>query len=74
MAYEAGGYASKLGDRYEGRWVVRQLLLLLQERSRGVIVEAVGDDEYGVDLWIERLDGSRDAQQCKGEKSLRLAR
>lgn len=67
MAFEAGGYAAKLGDRYEGRWVVRQLLFLLNERLRSVTVEAVGDDEAGVDLWIERLEGGRDAQQCKGE-------
>lgn len=73
MALEAGGYAAKLGDRYEGRWVVRQLLLLLQERIRGVSVEAVGDDEAGVDLWIDRLDGTRDAQQCKAENGTKNA-
>src|SRR5688500_18182410 len=65
MAFEAGGYASKLGERYEGRWVVRQLLFLLQERLRSVTLEAVGDDEDGVDVWIERVDGVREAQQCK---------
>ena len=73
MALEAGGYAAKLGGRYEGRWVVRQLLLLLQERIRGVTVEAVGDDEAGVDLWIDRLNGTRDAQQCKAENGTKNA-
>ena len=36
MAFERGGYADKLGNRYEGRWVVRQLLRLLNEEIRSV--------------------------------------
>lgn len=67
---ESGGYAAKLGDRYERRWIARQLLLLLQERLRAVTVEAVGDDEAGVDVWLDLLDGTRDAQQCKAENNL----
>lgn len=67
MAFESGGYADKLGNRFEGRWVVRQLLLLLNEQIRSVTLESVGDDEAGVDLWIERTDGVREAQQCKAE-------
>ena len=65
MAFEPGGYASKLGNRYEGRWVVKQLLRLLNEKLMYVTIEAVGDDERGVDLWITRHDGHRQAQQCK---------
>lgn len=62
MAFEPGGYADKLGNRYEGRWVARQLLLLLNEQIQSVTLESVGDDEAGVDLWIERNDGGREAQ------------
>ena len=69
MAFERGGYADKLGNRYEGRWVVRQLLDLLNERLTQVIVEAVGDDEAGIDLWIMRPDGTRQAQQCKARNA-----
>jgi hypothetical protein len=65
MALEPGGYADKLGNRYEGRWVVRQLLRVLNEDLRSVTCEAVGNDEQGVDLWIELLDGVRQDQQCK---------
>ncbi len=65
MALEPGGSADKLGNRYEGRWVVRQLLRVLNEDLRSVKCEAIGDDEQGVDLWIERPDGVRQAQQCK---------
>lgn len=38
---------------------------MLAEKLRAVTVEEVGDNECGVDLWVERLDGSRQAQQCK---------
>ena len=65
MLLEPGGYAEKLGNRYEGRWVVRQVLHLLNGEIRPITVEAIGDDEAGVDLWIERKDGVREAQQCK---------
>lgn len=67
MAFEPAGYANKLGHRYEERWVARQLLLLLNEQIRSVTLESVGDDEAGVDLWIDRGDGLREAQQCKAE-------
>jgi hypothetical protein len=65
MPYEPGGYSEKLGNRYEGRWVVAQLFRLLKEELCSVTVEAIGDDEQGVDLWVEGRDGIREAQQCK---------
>jgi hypothetical protein len=65
MGFEPGGLANKLGNRYEGRWVAKQLLRLLNEEIRSVTVEAVGDDEHGVDLWLEQNGGVRQAQQCK---------
>ena len=65
MALEPGGYADKLGTRYEGRWVASQLILLLAEQVSSVQIEAVGDTERGVDLWVTRNNGIRIAQQCK---------
>ncbi len=65
MALEPGGRAAKLGNRYEGRWVVRQLLRVLNDDLLAVTCEAVGDDERGVDLWVEHPDGVRQYQQCK---------
>lgn len=67
MAYEAGGSADKLGNRFERRWVISQLLKLLAGRIRSLQYEPVGPDERGVDLWIVTDDGRREAQQCKGE-------
>jgi hypothetical protein len=69
MAYEPGGYADKLGNRYEGRWVVKQLLHLLNEEIRSVTLEPIGDDEHGVDLLIEQNDGAKQYQQCKARNS-----
>jgi hypothetical protein len=66
MGYESGGYSEKLGNRYEGRWVVRQMLFVLGGRRHTITLEAIGDDEKGVDLWVEMNDGKRNAQQCKG--------
>ncbi len=65
MSAAGGGRADKLGNRYEGLWVVRQLLHLLAGDALDVIVEAVGDDERGVDVWVTRQNRNRDAQQCK---------
>ncbi len=64
MGFEPGGRADKLGNRYEGRWLVKQFLLLLTEEIASVTLEAIGDDEVGVDLWISK-NGPREAHQCK---------
>jgi len=69
MAFEPGGRAEKLGNRYEGRWVVSKLLQLVYEDIRSVEIECIGDDERGVDLWITRNDGVRQAQQCKARNA-----
>jgi len=66
MSYDLGGRADKLGNRYEGRWVALQLLRMLHEEVMSVTVESVGDDEQGVDLWVNKKDGTKVAQQCKG--------
>ena len=71
MAYERSGMADKLGNRFEKRWVVQQFLHLLAGHLRSVMYEPVGPDEKGVDLWITRPDGRREAQQCKGEQGTR---
>lgn len=65
MALEPGGYADKLGNRYEGRWVVLQLLRVLNEDLRSVTCERVGEDQDGVDLSVEYANGVRRDQQCK---------
>lgn len=66
----AGGYIEKLGNRYEGLWVVRQMLEVLRGELLSVGIEAIGDDEQGVDSWIEFLDKHREAQQCKRQNGI----
>jgi len=65
MAFEPGGVAGKLGNRFEAKWVIEQFLKLLNEELCSVTVEGIGDDEHGVDLWVVRKDGVREAHQCK---------
>lgn len=66
MPYEIGGRADKFGNRYEGRWVVKQLLRLIKEEISSITLEGVGKEEEGIDLWIRNNDGSKICSQCKG--------
>lgn len=69
LPYETGGRADKLGNRYESRWVVKQLLRLLNEEIASVTIEAIGEEEEGVDLWITNLDSSKECHQCKARNA-----
>lgn len=66
MPYEIGGRADKEGNRYEIRYVILKILEIIEEKIDYVILEAIGDDEQGVDIWIGNKDGSKEGQQCKG--------
>ena len=66
MPYELGGRADKSGNRFEIRWVIYQMLKVLDEKLDYVVLEALGDDERGVDIWIGQKNGSSEGQQCKG--------
>ena len=65
MALEGGGFADKFGNSYEAIWVAKQLLRLAEEEVRSVTIEPLGEDETGVDLIVEGLDGKREFHQCK---------
>ncbi|PFB62842.1 hypothetical protein [Bacillus cereus] len=69
MPYESGGRADKFGNRYEGRWVVKQLLRLIKEEISSIILEGIGKEEEGIDLWIRNNDGSKICSQCKGRNA-----
>lgn len=66
MPSEFGGRANKNGNRFEIRWVIYQMLRVLDEKLDYVILEAIGDDERGIDIWVGQKDGTREGQQCKG--------
>jgi hypothetical protein len=65
MPFEVGGRADKFGNRYESRWVVKQLLRLVKEEISSITLEAIGEEEEGIDLWIKNNDGSLICSQCK---------
>ncbi|MBW0933538.1 AAA family ATPase [Priestia megaterium] len=69
MSFEKGGRADKLGNRYEGWWLVKQLLRILNEEIISLTLEPIGEDEKGAEFWIELRDGRREAHQCKARNA-----
>jgi len=65
MAHEIGGRSDKSGNRFEHRWVIYQLLAVLEEKINYVVIEAIGDDEKGADLHVCKKDNIIEFQQCK---------
>jgi hypothetical protein len=51
-----GGEADKFGNRYEGRWTVRQVLEILQGAAVSIVVEPIGEIGEGVEFSLERSD------------------
>ncbi|MBO3445856.1 hypothetical protein [Clostridium sp. CCUG 7971] len=68
-SYELGGRADKLGNRYESRWVVNRMIDIVKEEIDSIILEAIGDEEEGVDVIIVNKDGSKEYHQCKGRNA-----
>lgn len=66
MPYEFGGRADKEGNRYEIKVTILKILEVIEEKIDYLVLEAIGDDENGVDIWIGKKDGSKEGQQCKG--------
>lgn len=65
MATEGAGRSDKLGNRYEYRWGVYQILQIVKEKIASIKIEAIGDDEKGMDIWVYQFDGTKEGQQCK---------
>jgi len=61
---ESGGRANKAGNTYEYKWMLLQVLEVLNERIDYVTIEPLGDDENGVDAIIG-FEDSIEFQQCK---------
>lgn len=62
MAYQRGGRTDKAGNKYETNYFILQLLRVIDEEIYSVIIEATGDDENGIDIWITNKDGTREGQ------------
>jgi hypothetical protein len=70
MAFPIGGRGDKLGNNYEDRFLVRKYLDLLNNKVQSIIVEAIGQDEEGVEFWTQHFDGTREAFQCKARNAM----
>lgn len=66
MSFEPGGRTDKAGNRFEIRYFILQLLKVIEEDISSATIEALGEDEKSTDIWIEKNDGVRESQQCKG--------
>ncbi|MGE6610924.1 NACHT domain-containing protein [Peribacillus sp. NPDC076916] len=69
MSFEPGGRADKLGNRYEGRWVIKQFFRLINEEIVSITVEPAGEDEVGVEFWVKHSDGKKEGHQCKARNA-----
>lgn len=65
MPNEAGGRADKLGNRYEGRWLVKQFIRLLKGKLQYVVHEPVTTIPDVADVVIVDNDGVTEFHQCK---------
>ncbi len=54
MSPRRGGEADKFGNRYEGRWTVRQLLYVLLGRADSIKVEEAGPVGEGAEFTLRR--------------------
>lgn len=69
MPFESGGRSDKLGNRYEFNWIVLKFIDIISEKIEAVKIEAIGDEEQGIDVWLKYKDGHTEAQQCKGRNA-----
>ncbi|WP_026828560.1 hypothetical protein [Exiguobacterium artemiae] len=66
MPYEIGGRSDKEGNRYEIKYSIYKIIEVIEEKIDYLVIEAIGEDEQGIDVWIGNKDGSKEGQQCKG--------
>jgi len=65
MAGEFGGRADKFGNDFERGWVVSLALRVLHGEYRTLRWEPLVPLGRGIDVQAERIDGGREAHQCK---------
>jgi hypothetical protein len=59
-----GGIADKAGNRYEVRWLIHQLLSLLNGNIQSITVESLGDEDAGFEFSLTS-GGRTEWHQCK---------
>lgn len=69
MPLEKGGRADKLGNRYEMKCIIYELLKVLREVNDSIVIEALGEDEAGTDILVADCSGRKEHQQCKARNA-----
>ncbi len=69
MPFEKGGRADKLGNRYEIKCTIYELLKVLDEKNYSVEIEALGINEKGTDILVTDMEGKKEHQQCKARNA-----
>ena len=64
-----GGEADKLGNRYEGLWVVDAALDLIDGQYVDLVVEAIGDEAAGVEFFGTTSSGTREYHSIKRQQT-----
>ena len=64
-----GGEADKLGNRYEGLWVVDAALDLINGEYVDLVVEAIGDEAAGVEFFGTTSSGTREYHSIKRQQA-----
>jgi hypothetical protein len=67
MSPRPGGEADKFGNRFEGRWTVRQLLYVLLGQADSVTVEEAGESGQGAEFLVRRGNATQ-AHQVKRQR------
>lgn len=65
MSSPSGGFAGKMGDRFEAAYVVSAVLDLIDGDLASLRWEGVGTQFTGIEFRAKRADGTMDAVQCK---------
>ena len=63
-----GGASDKIGNRYEGRWIVYSLIDVLHERADSIRVEPPGEEGEGVEFWLQ-CDNFTEYHQVKRQNT-----
>lgn len=61
-----GGAADKLGNRYEGRWIIHCMIDVMDEKAESIRIESPGEDAF--EFFLQR-DNCREYHQVKRQNS-----
>lgn len=65
MPFEKGGRADKQGNKYEINCIIFELLKVIEETNYSIVIEGLGNDEFGTDIIVTKADRRKEYQQCK---------